>query len=318
MAFRVPGHHSTTAAWLICVDSQRLRFCALNRRFVHLVFPSDGICTFKSFPGAYLAGCVQGVPVRCPACMLWGMAQFTCCGTPASSTIETDAQNSSASPSLKTLCILQIRGMTKRSHERWTSSEEQDLVRRFRKGAYPSEIAKDLGRSELAVRGRLAKFCLLPPISAEDIEKFREIRSDKTKAESESEDAISVPTHLKLQVGNASEQFEAALDVQQAFHRFHFVYGIVNPNGNVYIGYSHDVWHRISQHNRNLGAVTTRNSGPWFPFAIYCFAAEVDARAMETLIRRDFEAYALRVEVSLREVLAQIGVSITPSQLQLV
>lgn len=207
--------------------------------------------------------------------------------------------------------------MNKRSHERWSSAEEQDLVRKFRKGAYPSEIAKDLGRSELAVRGRLAKFSLLPPISAEDIEKFRVIRSDKTKTENESEDAISELPGLGVQLENASAQIEAAIDVQQAFHRFHFVYGIVNPNGQVYIGYSQDVWHRISQHNRNLGAVATRNAGPWFPFAIYCFAAEVDARAMETLIRRDFKEYALRVEVSLREVLAQIGVPITPSQLKL-
>lgn len=207
--------------------------------------------------------------------------------------------------------------MTNRSHERWTSSEEQDLIRRFRKGAYPSEIAKDLGRSELAVRGRLAKFDLLPPISAGDIKRFKAIRSDKTKAENQSEVAISVLPSLKVQIEKASGQFEATLDVQQAFHRFHFVYGVVNPNGQVYIGYSQDVWHRISQHNRNVGAVATRNAGPWFPFAIYCFAAEVDARAMETLIRRDFEKYALGVEVSLREVLAQIGVSITQSQLKL-
>ena len=108
------------------------------------------------------------------------------------------------------------------------------------------------------------------------------------------------------------------VDVQQAFRRFHFVYAIVNSKGQVYVGYSQDVWHRVAQHNRNLGAVSTRCAGPWFPFAIYCFAAESDARAMESLVRRNFGDFISFGEASLREVLAQIGVPLQFSKLSLV
>ena len=200
--------------------------------------------------------------------------------------------------------------MTHRSHERWTAKEDLDLVGRFRRGSYPFEIAKELGRTELAIRGRLAKLNLLPPVSAEDIKRFSTIRSQAPESSEVVNHSILESTASKNRETGQSKTFEAALDVQQAFHRFHFVYGIVNPTGKVYVGYSQDVWHRISQHNKDLGAVATRHVGPWFPFAIYCFAAELDARSMETLIRRDFTAFALCAETSLREVLAQIGVPI--------
>lgn len=207
--------------------------------------------------------------------------------------------------------------MTHRSHERWSAKEDQNLVDRFRRGSYPFEIAKAFGRTELAIRGRLAKFNLLPPVSAEDIKKFGALRSQETKPNDPGSFSALKENAAINHETDPSKIFEATLDVQQAFHRFHFVYGIVNPNGKVYVGYSQDVWHRIAQHNRDLGAVATRNAGPWFPFAIYCFAAEFDARSMETYIRSDFVAFAVRVEISLREVLAQIGVPILLTQLEL-
>ena len=208
--------------------------------------------------------------------------------------------------------------MTHRSHEPWTKSDEQDLLARFRSGSYPADIATAIGRTELSVRARLAKFRLLPPVTAKDIERYRSIRSTQTVETEASVDAPSTSRALEEESHEKTARFEATLDVQQAFHRFHFVYAIVNPVGQVYVGYTQDVWHRISQHNRDLGAVTTRNNGPWFPFAIYCFAAEVDARSMEAHIHRSFSDFALKVEVSLREVLAQIGVPITRTQLTLI
>lgn len=208
--------------------------------------------------------------------------------------------------------------MTHRSYERWTTKEEGDLVRQFRGGTYPKDIAAKLGRTELAIRGRLAKHKLLPEVSLEDIEAYRSNRSAETVATTSAEGDISPASVVLGEVEVQEIKFQATLDVQQAFRRFHFVYGIVNPTGQVYIGYSQDVWHRIGQHNRDLGAVETRNCGPWFPFAIYCFAAETDARSMESTIHRDFSSYARRVEISLREVLAQIGVPITTAQLRLI
>lgn len=208
--------------------------------------------------------------------------------------------------------------MTHRSHERWTANEEADLVRQFHSGTYPKDIAEKLGRTELAIRGRLAKHKLLPAVSLEDIEAYRSTRSAETVVTESAECDIAPASVMLGKVEVQEAKFQATLDVQQAFRRFHFVYGIVNPTGQVYIGYSQDVWHRIGQHNRDLGAIETRNCGPWFPFAIYCFAAETDARSMENTIHRDFSSYARRVEISLREVLAQIGVSITPAQLSLI
>jgi len=208
--------------------------------------------------------------------------------------------------------------MSARSHEPWSVADERDLVSRFRRGEYPGNIAKEIGRTELAVRARLSKFRLLPPVTAEDIERYRAIRSSHIEAVDQSDQSSPGTAGEGNQQSEVSDRFQATIDVQQAFHRFHFVYAIVNPTGHVYVGYTQDVWHRIGRHNRDLGAVATRNCGPWFPFAIYCFAAEVDARSMESQIHGSFAEFTLRVEVSLREVLAQIGVPITRSQLRLI
>ena len=124
--------------------------------------------------------------------------------------------------------------MTHRSHERWTTNEEDDLVRQFRGGTYPRDIAAKLGRTELAIRGRLAKHKLLPAVSLEDIEAYRSNRSAETKSTTSTEGDIS-PASLELGEVEVQEmKFQATLDVQQAFRRFHFVYGIVNPTGQVY------------------------------------------------------------------------------------
>jgi predicted GIY-YIG superfamily endonuclease len=208
--------------------------------------------------------------------------------------------------------------MTYRSHESWTISEEQEMLGRFKQGVYLKDIANSIGRTELAVRSRLAKLQLLPPVTAKDIERCRSRSSTRI----ERNETLVLPPEDSIPnaelLYERTKAFEATLDVQQAFHRFHFVYAIVNPAGKVYVGYSQDVWHRISQHNRSRGAVATRNCGPWFPFAIYCFAAEIDARLMETKVHRSFSEFVLKVEVSLREVLAQIGVPITRAQLTLI
>jgi hypothetical protein len=110
---------------------------------------------------------------------------------------------------------------------------------------------------------------LLPSISAEVLTYFTSLRATQSELPSNAEDVKSPD--------GAEPESSIPLDVQQAFHRFHFVYAIVNPQSKVYIGYSRDVWNRVGQHNRNVGAKATRNSGPWFPFSISCLAAEVDA-----------------------------------------
>lgn len=190
--------------------------------------------------------------------------------------------------------------MTHRSHEKWTTEEEADLIRRFRDGAFPPEIARDLGRSELAIRSRLAKHDLLPPITAEILAYFTSLRAELSVSAGTIEDT-KPPAPAKAEPS-------VPVDVQQAFHRFHFVYAIVNPRSQVYVGYSRNVWIRVGQHNRDVGAKVTRNAGPWFPFSIFCLAAESDARALENEIHRNFGEFSRRSEISLREVLAQIGV----------
>jgi predicted GIY-YIG superfamily endonuclease len=205
---------------------------------------------------------------------------------------------------------LQFQAMQSRSHEKWTTEEEQDLLRRIRDGAFPSEIARDLGRSELAIRSRLVKHALLPPISEDDLAHFSSLRSPPSeKINNDLENPELEPAEL----AEAIEIHSTPKDIQQAFHRFHFVYTIVNTQSQVYVGYSQDVWHRVGQHNRNKGAKATRNKGPWFPFFITCLAAEIDARALESEIQRNFDEFSKRSEMSLKEVLAQIGV---PFELQ--
>lgn len=200
--------------------------------------------------------------------------------------------------------------MTHRSHEKWTSAEDDDLVFRFRAGSHPAEIARSLGRSELAIRSRLAKHDLLPSIFAEVLTYFTSLRAKS------SEPPIKAET-VKSPADKETES-SVPLDVQQAFHRFHFVYSLVNSRSQVYVGYSRDVWHRVGQHNRNVGAKATRNAGPWFPFSISCLAAETDAKALEMEIHRNFGEFLQRSEVSLREVLSQIGVPFEPGNIVLV
>lgn len=199
--------------------------------------------------------------------------------------------------------------MTHRSHEKWTPEEEADLVRRFCDGAFPPEIARDLGRSELAIRSRLAKHDLLPPITAEVLAYFTSLRAKPSDSPDTKEDAShSATTEVVPSV---------PVDVQQAFHHFHFVYAIVNPRSQVYVGYSKNVWHRVGQHNRNVGAKATQNAGPWFPFSISCLAAEADAKNLEKETHRNFSEFSRRSEISLREVLAQIGVPFEPEKIVL-
>ncbi len=195
--------------------------------------------------------------------------------------------------------------MTRQPHKKWTPEEDVDLDQRFLGGAFPPEIAHALGRSELAIRARLAKHKLLPGITADDLEFFSALRAKPLEPILPSSEQNIYPIVEPI----------PSVDIQQAFHRFHFVYGIVNPRNQVYVGYTQDVWHRVRQHNRNVGAVATKNSGPWFPFSIYCFAAEVDARSMETYIHRNFKEFTERTEISLCEVLSQIGVPFNLAEL---
>lgn len=207
--------------------------------------------------------------------------------------------------------------MNFRSHEKWTIEDERDLIFRFHQGTAVSELAEAFGRSELAIRARLAKHLLLPPLNLDEIERPNSFQSPPATQTHLSEKGGKTAVPLTGSSPPLETDSESYIDVQIAFRRFHFVYGIVNRRSHIYVGYSQDVWHRISQHNKDLGAVATRNSGPWFPFTIYCFAAEADARSMETLIRQNFGEFALRAETSIREVLAQVGISLIPSQIRL-
>lgn len=201
--------------------------------------------------------------------------------------------------------------MSSRSHEPWSEADNAVLKNAFHSECDISKLAKLLGRSELAIRSRLGKLSLLRPLSEEQVRIHANTGVlNESKCLEETEAIAKTKKHQAL-----SNEF--SIDVQQAFKRFRFVYGLVNPLGQVYVGYSSDVWHRVAQHNRNLGAVATRGNGPWFPFAIYCFGAESDARSMETYIRANFTEFAMRSQTSIREVLAQIGVPITSKQLKL-
>lgn len=183
--------------------------------------------------------------------------------------------------------------MTNRARQKWDEAEDNSLIERFQSGDFPSKIAKDFGRTELAIRSRLAKHGLLPKITQEELDRFSSIRS-------EAEKQIVKKEKRKRKMTPA--------DIQQAFHRFHCVYAIINPKGQVYIGYSNNVWHRVGQHNKSSAAKATRKNGPWFPFSIICLAAMHDAKALETEAQKNFSEFKKRNKKSLQEVLAQIGV----------
>ena len=97
--------------------------------------------------------------------------------------------------------------MTERSGEKWTSSEAEDLCRQFVRGLFPSEIAKLHQRSELAIRARLSKCGLLPPLLPDDIERVKSCVHEQSeeifvKARKLSEAAPSLP------VGDVTANFQ--------------------------------------------------------------------------------------------------------------
>lgn len=183
--------------------------------------------------------------------------------------------------------------MTSRARQKWDEEEDNSLIKRFQSGEFPSKIASDFGRTELAIRSRLTKHGLLPKITQEELDRFSSIRSEAEKQTVKKE---------------KRKKKMAPADIQQAFHRFHCVYAIINPKSHVYIGYSHDVWHRVGKHNTDKGAKATRENGPWFPFSIICLAAMHDAKALEIETQKNFSEFKKRNKKSLQEVLAQIGV----------
>jgi predicted GIY-YIG superfamily endonuclease len=68
------------------------------------------------------------------------------------------------------------------------------------------------------------------------------------------------------------------------------VYALMNKQHEIYVGYTSDLSHRLSQHNKDLGAVATKNKGPWYLFLVEAYEAEVDARKRESNIILTFES----------------------------
>ena len=67
-----------------------------------------------------------------------------------------------------------------------------------------------------------------------------------------------------------------------------FVYAIMNPNHEIYVGYSSQVIHRLRQHRADEGASATKANGPWSLFWLEAFSSEKDAKQREGQIIRDF------------------------------
>ena len=109
--------------------------------------------------------------------------------------------------------------MPTRSNESWTTEEEAFLCQLFNQQITLSDIAEELGRSELAIVARLSKMKIRPAITTDNVEihhaRRRASVSNLQTARDENQRNIQTPEQL--------------VDVQQAFHNFHFVYGIINP-----------------------------------------------------------------------------------------
>ena len=188
--------------------------------------------------------------------------------------------------------------------------EEFELKGLFFQGTQITDIAERLGRSEGAIESRLIKLKLLTPDSNQRVEDGntdllhpansnqhieREKLTDQTKKSSS--DSYT----------NAKDSSRKA-GLTRALERFYYLYALVNEDSQVYIGSTHNLIHRITQHNKNCGAVATRNKGPWFLFAVQCFASEEDARNAEVNTKRDFTSFLRQTRLSIETVLSERGV----------
>ena len=175
--------------------------------------------------------------------------------------------------------------MIDRAYEKWDDYENGRLLEEFSQNDSISEIAQAHQRSENAIIRQLKKLGIQP-------------FSNSSETLGTEESAVDFEIN-----------YAPIIDVQEAFTRFAFVYGIVNKRKQIYFGFSDDVWKRIAQHNDDKGARATRNAGPWYPFCIQCTASSEDARVLEKKIHTQLEDYTRIYEKSLKQVLAQIGVS---------
>lgn len=71
-------------------------------------------------------------------------------------------------------------------------------------------------------------------------------------------------------------------------HHSYCVYALMNRKNEIYVGYTANLGHRLNQHNNDMGAVATRNKGPWYLFFVEMFEAEADARSRESKIIGSF------------------------------
>ncbi len=198
-------------------------------------------------------------------------------------------------------------------HKKWTVEEDTMLINYFRNHIDIQEIAVTLARSVLAVRSRLAKLNFLPPEMKTKIENLAGLQPNIMDSNNTSGITQSEISDTINKIFTKSDSSPQSFDVKNAFLNYFFVYALVNKSGQVYVGYSKDVWNRINQHNSNVGAVATKDAGPWFPFAVYCYASEADARDMEIYIHRNFAEFKRRTEKSICEVLSiEMGYQIKP------
>jgi predicted GIY-YIG superfamily endonuclease len=96
---------------------------------------------------------------------------------------------------------------------------------------------------------------------------------------------------------------------ESAISSFYFVYGIINVDHKLYVGYSSNVWQKIDEHNRVKGKENTKHDVGWFPFFIMCFMTEDDAISMKSYIRKNYQNFLQQTNNSIREVFSQINVA---------
>lgn len=155
--------------------------------------------------------------------------------------------------------------------KQWTPEEEERLIVGFSCGRSIAAMASELRRSEGGVRHRLRKLGLGGTASLL-------ARSSRLRRKD------------KRQGADAARLLRKRLSSYEALHRgMFYVYAIVNRWHQLYVGYTADITHRLTQHNADNGAVATKGRGSWHLFWLEMLPSKRDAMKRESQIIRNFE-----------------------------
>jgi len=122
-------------------------------------------------------------------------------------------------------------------------------------------------------------------------EKNRIFRVDKITIPAISQIYLEQPATRALNLDLSPEGYVRTFKIP---HAKYYVYGLMNHNHEIYIGYTNNLSRRLNEHNTNFGAQATKNKGPWVPCLVETFTTKRSAVRRENYYIKNFDVFLKR------------------------